>query len=54
MFNKLSDDNIVLDIAEHEYSLKDDAGFSFISVTTFLAKFFDKFDAVDSYLLILR
>jgi len=44
-YNQLLDNNIILNSEVHEYLLKDDPSFKFVSVTTFLSQFFDKFDA---------
>ena len=43
--NKLFDSNITLNRETHTYNLKTNKSLEFISVTTFVSKFFEKFEA---------
>jgi len=44
--NKLESDDIILDIENHEYKLKNNPDMSFTSVTTFINSFFEPFDDI--------
>ncbi len=45
-YNNISIDELQLDKENHVYQLPSDTGVEFESVTTFIARFFDKFDAL--------
>lgn len=46
MIDKIIDDNIILDEANHNYSLKTDPAFTFTSCTSFIKYFFEPFDRI--------